>query len=505
MIKQALTPYLRRLRAEALLRAILSGFLAGCAAELLFLLSMHAFASQPRASVCLALFAAAGLLGAVLGYALCFRPTLRGAAGRLDAAGLEERIRTMVDCDPAATPLHRAQRADALSALTRFAPSRLSLRLPKRLFVLCLLGALAVAAVAALPYDRLSPVPLEQPESEEMRLMREMLDSLRAQIEAANLEDEERNRLLAQLEEAGGAMLAGDGSLDQLAQITRAVGEITQELEEIEMFKSWVYRLTAYENLKPLAEALLREDAERTSAVLAEMEAGLLALSGQEQLDALMALKTPIQEELAAGEPDDSEAYLCYAFDSFANDMESAAVYLYSHLNPTLLIHSGFERMKSRMAMLLSGEAVLEEAEDSDDTLYVSRGGEDADLSAESDSASAGGQGDGEGQAHQMLYSADPDGRWGAGVGTREQQYHADAERLVEPSLIPELDGSYIPGARGEDGVAQLKPAPEEESEGSVPYDQVYGLYYAQLLDQIASYAIPEDAVEIVEAYFYGM
>lgn len=508
MIKRALTPTLRRLRAEALLHAALFGFASGCAAELLFLGAMLALAAQPGARAFLAVFAAAALLAAVLGYALRFRPTLRVAAGRLDAAGLEERIRTMLDCAPAATPLHEAQRADALAHLSAFAPGRLPLRVPRRLLALCLLGALAVAGVAALPGELLVPAAPLQTESEEERLMREMLDMLRAQIEAAGLEAEERERLLEQLAEAENALAEGDASLEQLAQITQAAGEITQAIDEIEQAKHWIYALTAYDNLKPLAEAILEEDAERVDAVLEEMETGLLALSGSSLQDELTALWMPIQAELEAGDPDDSEAYLCYAFDGFANDLARAAGYVHSRMDPTRLLHAGFARMKNRLAIYLAGETVVDESAEPGETRYVQQpdGDSGEDEQAEGENASSGEEtSDGEGQAHRLLYSDDPDGMLGAGVGTRAQQHHIDTERIYEPSLNPEADNGYTPGAPGADGSAQRQPAPQQESEASVPYDRVYGLYYAQLLDQITSRAIPPEDAGLVEAYFYGL
>ena len=499
-MKSLTAPYLRRMRLCAALQALAWGMAFGLLIRLVGHAAVRIGGVRPSAALHPLAALGGGALLSVLAYGLALRPTQYDAARRLDEAGLEERIRTMAAHMGEDTPLLRAQRADARGHLAAFDARRFPIRVRWTPLLLCLALGAAVLSMRLVP----SPVAdvQEQAEREEMRLMREMLETLRAQIEQADLDDDERARLLEQLESAEG--LIGEGTLEELAQITQATGEIAQEFDEIQMYKSWIYALTKYDSLRELAMAVLRRDAEQTSAVLFGMESDLLALQSQEQLDTLMALKTAIQTELEQGKPSDEEAYLCYAFDSFANDIESAAVYLYSHLNPNTLIHGGFERLRSRLAMYLSGEAELEEAEEDEETRYVL--GEDAERSEDEPDGQTAAQGESEeGQAHRLLYSDDPDGMRGAGTGMRDAQHYADTEPLYEPTLDETRDAAYVPGAPDEDNLPQREPAPDTESSAAVPYDRVYGIYYARLLEQLRDGTLPEDAVGIIEAYFYAL
>ena len=40
---------------------------------------------------------------------------------------------------------------------------------------------------------------------------------------------------------------------------------------------------------------------------------------------------------------------------------------------------------------------------------------------------------------------------------------------------------------------------------GHIAYGQVYGVYYARLLDEMLRGVLPEELLPIIEAYFYGM
>lgn len=504
MIQQTLHPYLRKLNAAARIRSALWGVFAASMVELGFLIAQHLRAIKPPLGLALFIFILSAVVFACAIYLLLMRVQLRDAARRLDELGLEERIRTMVDYAEVDAPLPNAQRSDALRSLEGFTPDHLPSRMPKWLCALCVAGVLSCAVLYALPAGTLAPkVPEQTAEEAEMLLMQQLIQDMRSRIEQADLTQEERDTLLSALEKAENAAMEAENALDQLAQITEAMGELENDLDDYEAQKRWIFSLMGYENLQPLAQAILDEDAELVQTILNEMLVGLFTMPDDQLLGALSALHVPIQDALENVPSGEEEIYLCYAFEGFANDIQGAASMLFTRMDPTQRIYSGFMRFENRLLIYLSGEDVLVEEEDEENTRYINSGKSD-----EESEGAAGQSGDGEtteGGAHKMIYSDNPEDRRGAGLGTRDQQHYEASELIYEPTFNALLDEAYVPGAPGEDNLPQRRPAPQDAGEAAVPYNQVYGIYYSELIDRLVDTDLPEADAEIIRAYFFSI
>ena len=92
-----------------------------------------------------------------------------------------------------------------------------------------------------------------------------------------------------------------------------------------------------------------------------------------------------------------------------------------------------------------------------------------------------------------------PDAMQGAGTGTRTQQHFQETEVIYEPSLDP-YSASYDPVR-----AFRFQERGIESTDSHVSYGQVYGIYYARLLDAILEGNIPEELREAIEKYFYGL
>lgn len=511
-MKKVLAPFRRRLRLEAWGHAAAYGCAVGLAAVSVWLTVLHVLGRKPQAVGCIGLFASVALLTGILLYALCYRPTVKRTAARMDAIGLQERVRTMVALREDDALLSRLQREDAREAIARTDVHRLTLRWPVKALVICLAAALLTAGLAVMPFEHPAQTVAEAEETEEARLIRQMIDDLRARIESANISEEERARLLAELEAAEQALAKGDADIETLAEMTRASGEIVEELNQMEMFRNWAYTLLQYEELAVLGQAILDKDVEGASMAVAAMRADVYASETSSiMLDKLTRLMLDIQEALETSPPDDSEAYLGYAFSNFADEIQTAAAFLYTNMDPVQYIELAFYRFDSRLRMYLSGEDIIElveEGEDAGETKYIAQKAQEA---GEGDGASKGrtegeetGEGT-EGESVELLYSDVAEGRRGTGSGTRDKQYHAEARSVYEPGRDVSVDPDYVPGRVNPDGTVQRKAASYVQQSGMVPYTEVYGIYYAQLLKQLEQGEIPEWLLEEVEAYFYGM
>lgn len=511
-IKRALAPFRRRLRLESLSHAAAYGCAAGLGAVSVWLMLLHIEGQSPDVRLCAGIFAAAALLVGALLYVTVYRPTIRRTAARMDAVGLQERVRTMVALQGDDALLSRLQREDAQRVIAETDVRWLRLRWPVRGLIACLIAAVLTTGLAVLPFEHPVQSVAEAGETEEARLIRQMIDDLRARIEAADISEEERQRLLAELEAAEKALATGDADVEALAEMTRATGEIVEELNQMEMFQKWAYTLLQYEELAVLGQAILDKDVEGASMAVAAMRADIYASETSEiMLNKLTRLMLDIQQALETSPPDDSEAYLGYIFANFSDEIQSAAAFLYTNMDPVKYIEIAFYRFDSRLRMYLSGEEIIEMVEEddkTDDTKYVAQSAQEA---GEGDGASKG-RTEGEdtsegteGETAELLYADVDEGRRGTGSGTRDEQYHAEAAVMYEPSRDISVDPDYVPGKANPDGTVQRKSAPYVQQSGMIPYTDVYGVYYAQLLEQLEKGEIPASLLEEVEAYFYSM
>ncbi len=500
---------------EAILHAIMYGIAAGTAALLALTVLSRLVSRELCFAQCLTLFSAAFIVTCAVCYAFWLHPTHKRAAARIDRVGLEERVSTMVAFRDDTSFICQAQRADAAEKLSRVKPKQVAFSFPRRSFFLCLLMAALVVGLSFIPYDILSASSERTEstvvESEEARLIREMIADLRAKIEAADISEAEKNRLLAQLDQLEAGIGGGSATLSALAEISRAAEEIEKSVEAMELSMGWAVELMKFECLRALGEAILERNHDKVRLAFADIEHRLVSVTSVDQVAVLNEITRAIDTALETKAPDDNEAALAFAFSSLSGDLKAAAEDAYHDRDATDRIRSGIRQAEERILMYLSdqvSEANLEKADHEEEK----HENEMVPADAEGDSAegapapdSEGGKME-EGEGGRLMHGADRSGQVDTGRGVMDQQYHTVTELVYEPTLDPTARrASYVSGASDNNGGALRERATGSPNEGSVPYGQVYGVYFAKLLDQFTAGEIPDSFKDIVEAYFYGL
>ena len=493
-INTLLRPFKRRLSWEAAIWACFWGLAAGLAATCILIVFCHVAGKLPDWFKCFLIAAGIAFLTGLCFYFVIFRPSDEKTAGRIDRLGLEERAATMVALRHETHFMAQKQRQDAIEHIRQRKSKEIPLIFPTWPALVCLMLSIVLVGLCLLPA---APGNLPQEETQEEKLVREMLGELRKKLQDASLSEEEQAAFMEQIEALENSLKGQIISLEDLARITEATGEIFQDIESAEGFVSWAFQLTKYPSLREIGEAVLSGDREKMSQACANMSNALVVLRGTAQVDALMERSLAIEDALENGYPTDDEANLCYIFQSLGYDLQAAAVYAFNGEEAADMIIRALQRADKRLYLHFGGEDILEAAdgineqvnfiqmEQTDQQEAVEFGKSESDLEYGED-----------GQTLQTAYSANPDDWHGAGTGTRDQQFHAYTETIYDPALDPNADSAVR--------MRQLAD-PDKKNPGSVPYGQVYETYYAQLIEDMENGVIPEEMMEKMEAYFFGM
>lgn len=516
---KALRPFRGKLMLEAVAHAAAHGIAIGMAAVLALSLASRLIPREARFAQYLRLFTMVSAVAGCARYAFFLHPTMKRAAARVDRVGLEERISTMVAFCGDPSFICEAQRKDALEKLSRVRPKQLALSFPKRACFLCLVMAALVFGVSFVPHDILGAAPeqaeTEAVESEEARLIRDMIADLREKIESADISETEKDLLLAQLQALEAGVTSGRVTLSDLAEISEATDKIADSFESSKLFQSWAAELTKYECLRALGIAILERNPDKVHLAFSDMEQGLLSATLTARADALSEMTRAIDATLTVEASRESEAELVSVFSSLSADLKSAAGDG-DEQNVADGVQSAMHTAEERVLAYLSdehanepSEANLEKADHEDedtgdDVIPPDAGGESA-RGQPAVNSETGAKME-EGANHRLMYGAEAKGGFDTGSGTMDRQYHAVTEVVYEPSLDPAGQrADYVPGARSDDGAVQRERAATSGNEGTVPYGQVYGVYLAKLLEQISGEEIPDSLIHVVEEYFYGL
>lgn len=485
-IRKALEPFRRRLTAEGLLQAAMESCMVTCgAAAVLFALWQFDLIT-PALFFCLIPLFCLGLGG----FFILHRPTWGRTARRVDRTyELQDRTATMVHLAQDEAFFSSLQRQDTIEKLKQLDPKVLRLRFTRRRWLalaLCVILSAAVAAGAFASARWLRGGEKEYIETDEMKLARALLQDMRERLNDADLSEQEREELLRQIEETENALEGDNFGLDELAGITRTVGELQSRLDESLIRRGWIYLLREEPHFTAVAEGMINEDIPAMQAALVANYNEVMSKTGTQEIIALMDLKTEIDEALEAdNEPDDADAYLQYTFYLFADDMLGAANHIAAHKNPDSVIFNAFSLLEKRLISIINGVDIIVEADENEENIYFRQedGGEGSE-----DGGGMNGRAAEEGDAEDgsvLLYTADPDGMQGAGTGTRSQQHYEESEKVYEPSLDP-YSTAYDAAREFEFELNGI-----EIENSHVAYGQVYGSYYARMIEAIMDGRIP--------------
>lgn len=153
MNHQIIKKYAARLKREGILRSLMYGLIAGCAALTVIALLSWLFDFKWGLFVALGAFTLLTAGSALLLYRFRFRPSEREIARRVDALGLEERMITMAQLEGDESYIAAMQREDTLRALEKADHMMLKIVLSASLVIA--VAAVGLAGVGATTVDAL--------------------------------------------------------------------------------------------------------------------------------------------------------------------------------------------------------------------------------------------------------------------------------------------------------------------------------------------------------------
>lgn len=474
-LKKALRPFMIRLAAESAVRSAMAGGLIALPVWLVMAVYGRFTGGGVHAAQMFALWAAVAAAFFVLRY----RPTRRALARRLDeAAGAKDRISTMVEFEGQDSALHELQREDAIRCLGLLSPSCLRLRFSMPAALACACLGVLIACVPLVPQSVVALLPVEQPqESEEAAMLREKIHELRAQIGSSELEESDKERLLAQADALLAQLDAGRLDIAALQSVREMMEQTSQTVVELTPRDTYAAAMLEFESLRALGEAIFKKNMDVVNLVFDNIRYQIAQKEGTEQVNALMDLVYDINASLAKPLRDNSQENLRQGMMMLAGGLETAAQMALGRRDNAQTIETAIDGAKTYIREFL-GVASDEDRYDPYDEIRAQRAGQPTQYSA--------------------VYTK------GAAV-TEIQLSPSETEHVYDPPQGVKRS-SYVPGGTDASGAVQRIAAPKEESQdGTVPYGTVYGAYYAQYLKQAADGVIPQALEETVEAYFNGI
>lgn len=474
--EELLKDYKSKLRGEALVRSLIIGFAGG------FLLSIPvsvisfitAYNTLWIALVVICV-ATAGLTA--LSYFGYYRTDVKKTAARVDGIGLEERVITMVEYAGRDDVLSQKQRADTQRALQYVEPKQIKMSFSGRtvaalvivaLLAVCLMVASTVNVVRANTPPEDSIPPVEQVvETEEDKIIREMIEDLRRVIDEAKVKQELKDTLHGMVDELEASLRPEDSTEVKIAKISETAQKIHKILKD-ELSKTTIAdELQKHDTTEALGKAIESEDMVEIEAAFKEMYDSIAPLVGEEKYDVLIQTANDIFQSLedATVEPDDE---LAKALEDLANAMLDA----------------------------------IPEPPD--------LGGEEEKISDEINKALE----DAMQSAMGAIQDALEDQKEVEGTDEAIQDTITDAmEQLGQENASDPKDENENPsqGEDGEDESDETGPAhPSEDGEiiydsvidGETPYMDVYADYYEWVLELLTSGNLSESERRIIENYF---
>ena len=473
-MKRALAPFKRRLAAEAALRSVL----ASAMVVLPVWLGAAVYARLTGAAwgPARAALAVWGVLAALL-YLLRLRPTDRAVAARLDALGLQDRTTAMVEFSGEDGVLYRLQREDAARKLQDISPKALRMSISKALVsVFLVLAALLVAAylVSDSVVARIPGVQVQ--ESEEVVLLRGKIEELRAAVESGELKEADKQKLLAQLDILLEQTKTGRMELTALQEVRRMMEVMSATVVELTPRDTYAAAMLEFESLASLGEAIFKKNLDVVTLVFDGFAYQLTQYKDAQQVSVIMDLVYDINGSLAKPIRDNSQESIRQAMMALAGGLETAAEMVYSHRDNTQMIERSLYYAEESIREFLGAGEQQEERYDP----YAKTPEE---------------------------LAAMPPPKYSAAmkIQTVTEPLPTETEHVYNPPDSVFM-GSYKPGVADGQGNVQRILAPRDEAQdGTVPYGEVYGTYYAGYLKARGEDAIPQELEDLAEAYFNGI
>lgn len=481
-LNREMRPFLIRLTAEAAIRAgCMSGVVVLPVWLILALVRQIFGAGTKQLPAWMAL--AWALTFAAL-YGLFYRPTKQKIARRLDALCGMDRIATAIEFSENDGVLCRLQREDAVRSLASTEKRNLRIALPVPAMAACVILAVLIASIPQIPpsvtesirgYAEEAIPGLRREESEEAAALREMIQTLRGEVESGSLKETDKAALLARLDEMIVRLDEGYADIAALQEIRLAMDGMQQTVMELTPRDTYMAVMIEFESLRLLGEAIYDQNMDVVKMILDSFGRQLHEKEGMEQVNALMSLVYDINASLAKPLRDNGQEQLRQGMMMFAGGLESAAQMVYNNRDNTKMIDTALDTAETYIRDYLG---VPEEGERYDPY---------ANKAYEQGTQSGSGASDG-----AVVQEENP-------LSRTETEFVYDPPKALKAS-------SYAPGALNERGEEQrIKAENRERPTGAVPYGEVYGPYYAEYLRQLSDEAFPQELRDTAEAYMNGL
>ncbi len=277
-----LKKYYGRLVREGVIKAVICGGIAGFTVGALIMAASWIATAHPAWLPWLpafngtwpALGAAIGVTGtaAIIFYFAVFRPTMRDAARRVDALGLEERAITMLAMEGNDHYLAKLQRADTAAELGKMSHKRVKLSILKIPAIIASVCLVCMTLTVIIPNAQgvYAPPPLPPSEQE---IIDQLLEDLREEIEnAEHVKDEvkdELHEIVDRLETDLNRMETTDEKVDAIKDASDRIHEIIQKEQTHHQLGE---ALKEFENTEELGEAIQAGDTDKLQEALENIE-----------------------------------------------------------------------------------------------------------------------------------------------------------------------------------------------------------------------------------------
>ncbi len=468
MIK-ALIPFQKRLNRQALLRCAALAAVSGAAVAAVTLLGYRLLTAARQPVIPLAAGTAAALITFFFLYLFVFRANEKKTAAYLDRQGLQERVLTMVTNQSLEDPISQLQRQDALRHIASLSPRGIPVKMPVKSLIalLCIVVLIVPLALIPGPYLGLSSgedAALRR--SQEALLVDQLLEDLRRRIEGSSLSEERRQELLAWLDS-----LSGDAQIDmkQLADIIAQAQQMEEHIRNEESYGAMMAEMLAQPHFAGLAKAILDADIDEMDAYFDELEAGLVVLEQEPLCEELLQIRSEAMAIQARAEEDEGDTSLIGTFNMLAGGFYLAAIGGFSHEDTIQLVHE--DLFQCRLTILAMLQAMNSSASGN-----VDRERAQTDVSAKQDTHEENGTAAGK-------TDEDENGIIGGGIDGIASESLGSAVRFIHPD--------------------ELIWDPERKE--VLPYSEVYGKYYLQLLEGTESGLWDENSYDEINRYFNGL
>ncbi len=511
--KKLFAPYMRKLRLEAAVKALLAGLLAGLSIGIVITVVSRITRWECDLLTAMTYSICAALIIAVPVYFI-YRPNMKKTARRIDKEGFEERAETMLALEKDGSYIASLQREDARERLSKIKTSHIPMRIGYRPFAA--VGALIVALslISMLPYRSLEATaePLPPEVVEESRIIADLIAQLRETVEQAEVSEDIRAELDQIVDELEASVTDLDSTLEKAAKISEARTKILAIIERETGNKDIGDILEEDEDTKELGEAINSQDNDKLHEAVENLRDEMLSLPEDERQQWFKDMADKLNSAVeAAG--DETGDQIIEALKQLAQSFEDAAAQYDDETieNPddSAVTEGGLGLSGAEQAIAdetdrrneLSDELqeIVGIIEDARDELFGTTGGED-EGSGEASGGNEEAPGTEDGETSDGNAADGEGGGTGSGGDAGEEE---DDETFFDPSQVGDIFGQDDFELTDEDFIRDVYE--QIIVEGEVSYKDSYYEYYADALESISRSEIPDSLKDVIIAYFTSL